>query len=1616
MPRLVSKVKRKRGEAFTLEGEKKKVQSEEELLRKAEEVWESTTTMKELAPESLPKLSLDSELDEEADEAEEESAEIEEKERLKEKEVREADVQPVFGGDTLSFQFQELSYEDSNGRADSFLWHDRWWQSSAQLEELVIHNPQRIPNRGDTQYETMVRVAMSAPAGLRKNNPGRMKKETGRKVEQNKVEMIQIAHAAGQRVRSKLAEAVRFGKPKFDRNSIKLIRAGAAIHKRARLEEIQSYHEPQLTRAQTRSFVQSLDKLLTPLQQPVPAFTQDTALERLLQYAQDMSELSYLSLYVISPKIPDKRVWEDLLLREGNREQEAELFVDLDSTQDKAWQRVVSQLRSDSVPREQVWETVVLTSALTGSIPWTGQGWELRDSELLLTTLELLSTVLRKYDDVAGSISLRLEDDIDAGELDRKKRDKELERRLAARIRPFVISVRKDPYGFKEDLATEVMLNAFYGVERDEQGAVSQMTVEADDGTVDWQRLLPLFNVPADVVTDAAMTGRLVFDIDSYTAGSYSYPDRIIVSKQIADALDSAGLDRKVSEFRSALIEALQNYRQATMRVGFLQDLELPHLTGLDPNTLLCEVASYINRASDPKLSILLREAVRAMPRLTSAQSRRSKAMSQYLLYYALAMKLSLFEDGYLRPIKAEAGQRKRRDRRTISEFIDVEAEEDDGEKGAATTTESRLLRVAAALYNPNNVLSEFDRQDNDVIDAGWFLKWALYSYGVRTIKEDTQDQIAEYQEVWLNFPVNRDQIASGKWPLQFIDADGESRDVTLSASRAIDSIPYVRDLHKSAELTISSLRDSFYSAVSVREIMQKGRAILPAAPKAVSKSFPLVLPRDRDTNVKQRALQVALLFLTSGYLLPSNFDSLAAGLTMIQLARVLDSNSSSALDIPSIFSTLLQPDSIKLPKRSDLIPCALLGSAMFGRRKRFIQLLHAASIQDIRLAAVLALQIDYWRPPFQSKNVVDDIKTSIVHGLVRHLLDNDEAAIQRYNAALEATNKVIRSKGHTPEILSGLNAEGYMDYLIEADYDSLTLDNLLEQIGDKQEPVVIYTPWMSIQKALRLYLNSVQPATLSSLCFFVNDSAGELLRQHYVRTDCGAAVIIDVQQDDIIRPETFRMMQAHSLVYHGEDYDSRVEAVIAYFNITTETLSMLNKLNEPLKSKLGSSQKKLWDRLATSSDSIGDILESLTKTQRKQLASSVEIMTDSSLQELSMESDDRMYQSRVVRGRSYTGYIFRHDKTAEDGSVSTVYTPVYPGYERQVKRLLNAVSTAQQKGQHWLDVWKYQYRASVFSRMRLQEGVWVPTGRSKEFSLNMEQLVNRGKHLDEFDIIIKGGLQQPPIQPAADSDAQFTGFVPGDERSGKQAPIFLLFSHILRIPAGLGALPFLVPDSVTGRTLDIGMAVEGIDFLVDINLVDRIAPQGMPAYLASHSPEQALGDVTGSVNNLIQLFTDAMADIQAGSLSTDSVQNASVLFDTTPDKNLENDLEIGLKDVARAQELVEALRYATEHPGEILSQVGTHIASKIEPVPGTEQTYSAPFLQSIKIPIKRRKRTVSTDVTTPMEIVLPAELEPELVTVSVETPDKELSAIEELIAIAAAEEEAEELQSGFMF
>lgn len=1655
MPYLVSEVKRKR-RTFQLEGEEDDDDFESELpegreasdvvQERAKQAWKSSTVVSKLSNrvESLTKaltkfnieipeqLGLDPREDEEEDEEEKERVfEFKRKQSYTEKQVMAPSPTT-----TIDFTLKPLDYEDTNGRADSPTWHGMWWQQEVELEPLVIHNPERISARSDNQFEAMIRDAEAAPKGMSRSNPGRLKKPTGEKVAKNTAEMEFIVEKSGRRLRTRLAKPNSVGEPAYNKNSIRILKAGIQN------DEILSYHEPQLTRAQNRTFILSLDRPLTPLKDPIPEFTEEVALDRLFDYIQDMAEMSFLDYFLISPEFPERQFWENLLSRRilvPESELDAKerkrwkstvslLFINMDSTEVTAWRGIADSLEASTLSdNEELWEKIVLTSALTGSIPWEGINWTREDSEKLLAVLELLSSVLRKYDAVVDSVAVKLDDDIMEGLVKASEREEELEIRLGARIRPFVLGVRTEAYTVPlGELVTEIMLNAFYGVERDAKGAVSQIVQESDDASViESLRLLPVRTASQDEIEAARQEGALSFDISGYTAGSYNYATRIMVSRRQAEQLGSIGLDKKVSAFRTNLIEALQNYRQITMRSTFLEDLPLPDLSGFDPNSMLCEVARYIHRAKDPDIQGVLRQAVKLMPQFTVIQSRRSRAISQYMLYYALAEKLSLFKDGYLKPLEPEKKKKRSTPAATVTEpkpgtiprgralqqFIMTEVEEDEDEEDDAEVAireenrETRLMRAAASIYNPNNTLSMYDREtakrerkgQNAIINQGWFLKWTQYNAGIKRIWEDTLEEIEDYEQVWLNFLDNSNRLSTDRWPLQFVDADGEKKEVVLNAKQAVDSIPYVRDLRNSLNLVLTELHESFYSAISVRDVMKNQRQALPALPQKLSQPAPLILPRHPDTNVKQRALLVARNFLLYGYLLPSNFDSLAAALTLIQLIRLLQANSKQAVSAVELISTLLNPEfkpkTALKPGQQKRIACSIVASAITGTINRFKNKLYYASIQDIRIAGVLGVQIDYWRSPSESKNVIDDIRTSIVKGLVTHLLDNENDAIDRYNAAIRFTNQVIKERGHNPEILSGVNDEGFMDYLAEADYANLTLSELLPQISGG---VIIYTPWLSIQKALKLYTASKKKVKIVEFCSFIESHAGEHIREHYMRTDCGAEIVIDVRADDIIRRETFNLMQKHSLIYHDEDYDSQAEAVVAYFNLNKSTVRLLDEVSADQKFKLSKTQRAAWERVLSSKENIDDSMLSLNKPQRKQFAAAVQIMTNSVLRELSIDSSDRLEQSRAAKeARPYTGYIFKHEKSTEEGTLTTAFTPVYPGYERQLSRMLKAVTEAERQGLHWLDVWKHQYRVMLFTRMRLRDGVWRPFGELKEPALNMEQLLNYGKTINEFEFV-KSGFPEPPIRPVPGKSGVFSLFSGGSGRLQTQYELFMMFGRAMKLEPGLVMLSFFVPDAVNGRSLNLATFVEGMDFLVDSNMVETLAPQGVNAYMKSSSEQDVMRDMVKYIDNIMQLFTSAVEDIKENKV-TDSVQRAATLFNkTADDPDLLNELEIGLEDALKAQELIHAVDYTVKQEpnvlvgGEVISLISSALRPQLQPTDKTNEL-KANFLSTIPIPVRRTKRKVAADTepvqkeaeeegTQAMEIEIPEEKEKAIV------------------------------------
>ena len=1642
----VSEVKRKRRERFTLAGdvssfvpeeeeteEEEDEEVEEQKLGIAKSIWDETIAAPKLQPIQLPQLEFDDEDDEAKEDRFASISDIEEEEE--EERVETVDVSSKLTDADVSFttlvledefRLPEFTYEDSNGRADSRFYHDLWWTKAAGLESLVLQHPRFIPDKGDVQFETMVRIAEVAPEFIMKNDPGNLLIGMRNKVNRNMMEMIELAEGSYKRVERKIAEPKSVGKRPIDANSIKLLTMSSLVGRDV-FTTLQNYHQPEVVRAYDRTFLQSLDKELSQLRHDVDdVLTKDNAVERLFSYIDEMVLLDFVDQLVLDPTFipesenPDlsfknrwKRHWKRILrLQERGREERQ--LIDLDALEDGVWKDIQGKLvASNGVISQELWEDIVLTAATTGSIPWSGKFWPAEHTELLLVYLEMILAILQLYTDTIDGIIRAVDDDISFGFVDEDKRELETQRRVSARLRPFVIALRLEEYAVpKAELLEEIVLNAFYGVERSSSGSITQITQESDDGT-ESLRLLPRYQPELlKVIEKATSAGVSGFDTNNYTSGSYNYVNKIKISKLQADVLGSSAIDQKVLSFRNQLIEALERYREVTKRTPFLENQSIPSFVGHDMNFILCKVATYIHTAKTVDIIGVLRAAVNALPQLQT-ESRRSKRVSEFLLYYALSLKLFLFEDGYLEVPKRDPKKvtKRRTQRNDLSEFVELEAEgegEDDGEeergislKERRSKMEKRILRVASELYIPNNILSVFDRSTNDdkdkIVSEGSVLKWKQYIRGVNKIKKLATQELSKYRDLWLNVEGNARKIKENSW----VVTDGDTK-VKLEDEQIVDSIPVVRDITKGAELTLSALYNTFYSAVSVRELMHRGRKALPDAPNELHLPSPLVVSNHSSTDIKERSLKVVQQFLISGYLLPSNADSLAAGLTIIQLMRVLNSNSDVLIDSRQMIfmvTKVADPDFIPVHelKEEDRgnIACGLLSMCMDGNADGFRDLLYYASIQDIRVAGVLTLQIDYWLPAEDSKSLIDDIKTDIVSELVIHLL-KDEEAIERYNDSIDATNKSIREKTSDPLILKGVNAFGVSDFLVESDYGNLALNNLLQLETDI--PAVIYTPWLSIQQALRIYLQSLEEdqRSIAALCTFINASVGQSLAINYIRTDCGREVVIDVQKDDILNRKTFQLLEKHSLFYDGENYDSRLEAIVAYFAMTATTLFTLNGLKDIL-AQLTANQRQLWTKVADAAlDKIEafpdkdhgvileEILTELNRTEQKSYTTILEIMSQSVFRDLKMESDDKLHQSRAVKGRPYTGYIFVHDKTSADGVVSTVRTPVYPKYHRMLKRMLTSVKESIKQKKHWLDVWKFQYRTRVLVQMKQKDGIWKPFAEIVDSALTLEDVMGRSVFEN-----MKNLLPEPPIRPGRKS-TEFYGFGRGssDKTVIEDRDIMLLISHIMEIPrqyAGLAMLLFVMPDARTASAYDMTHFIEAIQTMKEISVLSHIASRGVSDYLNTHTAQEVTDDVVLYVQRVHKMFEDAKSDLLAGKIMTKDVKKVALVFSVSVDDvNLMDDIDTGIEGVHQLEGFIAALRYPFTNPGQfminhMISEVTTgkqHVVSTT-----TEGVYTAEFLgkkssMTIPGPMKKVKLPIATTEKTEESIVATTEKE----------------------------------------
>lgn len=1654
------------------EEEEEEEKEEEQPPAIASSIWNQSIAL--LQPLDLPTLVFDEDDDEAAEgrivsEEEFESEQEEEEEEKKQpptaqkeaaKELTDADIDFTPLPLSSDFKLPELTYGDSNGAADSLYYHELWWTEPADFESLVIQNPRRISDRTDVQFEAMVRLAEVAPRFVKKNDPGSLPAFIKRKVSQNEVEMVEIASAAHERVQRKVTRPARVGRIAFDLNSIKLLRLRAGGLDAGSARALFNYHKPQTSRKYDRSFLQSLDRQLSRLRGVIvkQPLTEETALEQLFLYADEMLLLSVVSELVIDPQfVPlsevvdpsPTRSWKkhwNAILKLQDRPKAKQLLIDLDAVgRDSVWWPIQNKLEASAGAMDQeLWEEIVLTAAITASMPWSGSYWSKEQSELLLSYLNMILSILQSYSDVIEGIEAGVEADIERGLLDERDREAEVQRRVNTRVRPFVIALRIQPYTVPDsELLTEIVLNGFYGVERGADGLISQITQQVD-GESEAMRLLPRYQpeqgISAQVVEEAAAAGVTSFDVNNYSAGSYNYVNKVMISQTQADVLGSSGLDQKVLSFRGQLIEALQHYRQVTMRAAFLSEQSLPPLTGHDINFILCRVASYISSARNVDIAGVLRAAVKALPKLKS-ESRRSKRVSEFLFYYALAVKLFLFEDGYLEQPRREIKQQQQQlaTRKAASKFLDIAAvaededeDEDDDEKLISlkerqAVMEKRILRVASSLYAPNNVLSRWDASTEptktSIISQGSLLRLNQYMVGVNEIWSSTSSLLSKYREAWLAVGDNEELLDRGSWRVG---------DVTLKDEAIVNAIPFVRDTRKIMDVSLQGLQDSFYSAVSVRELMERGRQAIAAAPAELSQPYPLIVAASQSVNAKLRGFQVAQQFLVSGYIIPSTVDSLATGFTVIQLLRVLKQNAPVSMStdamillITRLLTSSFLPEQILLDRQQSSIACRLMYSCMTGQADDFRDMLYYASIQDIRVAGMLTLQIDYWLPSDDAKAVVEDIKTDIVSSLIRKLLGDDSAAIDRYNSSIEQLNESLRRKRYDPlPLLQAPNNYDVLDYMTEADYSTLSIsESLLEQIT-ASPPAVIYTPWLSIQQAVRMYVQFIgeqEDGIMQSICAFIDEAAGDALATSYIRSECGREVVIDVRKDDMLSKQTFMLLQQHSLLYDGEDYDTRLEAVLAYFAMKADVLLLLDKLDS--RRLLSTNQQLLWERLKTAAgDAIidspnrdrGVILEQITADlsmrDQRSLISILETLTGSNLRDLQIQSDGKLHQSRAASKQPYTGYIFMHEKTGADGVISTVFTPVYPKYRRLLKRLLQDIKDSlKEPQQHWLDVWEAQYRPRVIIRMAKSDEEWKPVAEHVSPALSMRHNIGEDAFLDA-----KQMLSEPPLRPRKIS-TEFSGFAVESPQLRLRS-VLLLLSHIMEVPvdkAPLTLLVFVIPDARTSSVYDIVSFVDHLQIIEGIGLLDHLLNDvSVESYVKQHSPEQTAQEAAAYADTITALLRDAKTDIDQGRMNSSNVKTAALLFDVdTKDPNLLTqdfieDIDNGLSAVNELQGFLVALRYPFTHDGQtvintsILDELFTSVT---EPLTFTKQLgiYRGAFL---------RKKAAMT-IPGPMKVLRPEperekeeERERKRRRVAVEEEEEsENEALKELLRLAAS-------------
>ena len=244
-------------------------------------------------------------------------------------------------------------------------------------------------------------------------------------------------------------------------------------------------------------------------------------------------------------------------------------------------------------------------------------------------------------------------------------------------------------------------------------------------------RLLPSYAVPASIVRAATAAGRTSFNAADYLPGSYNYPDRIRVTRQLLKQVGTLDLEQRVSKFRRRLLLVLRMYRQLHSVPLYTQEPAAVPIFQGDTDTVLSTLASYIRRRAPVYLRPALDAALLALPRQDLSQSQRhSKAARHYLLYYALAVKLHLFHNGYLKPLhrlhrfqqtpsmlrkkRQQARKKKQLEKArlkqqaaTASYFIDDQAQEDAGDEHSSDDE-------AITGYDDNDNSNTDDGDDGD--------------------------------------------------------------------------------------------------------------------------------------------------------------------------------------------------------------------------------------------------------------------------------------------------------------------------------------------------------------------------------------------------------------------------------------------------------------------------------------------------------------------------------------------------------------------------------------------------------------------------------------------------------------------------------------------------------------------------------------------------------------------------------------------------------------------------------------------------------------------------------------------------------------------------------------